>query len=92
MLQVIEISEINACPSNRELLLSNYINKQNFVSALVCKLQRAGFHVILCPGDADTTIVKGALDIQNVPVLVMTDDTDNLYLLIHHMNVTAELY
>ena len=89
MLQIIEISETNACPSNRELLLSNYINKQNFVSALACKLQRAGFHVNLCPGDADTTIVRCALDIQNVPVLVMTDDTDNLCLSIHHMNLTA---
>ena len=44
-----------------------------------------GFEVILCPSDADTTIVKTALEIVGESVIVLADDTDIMILLIHHV-------
>ena len=35
--------------------------------------------------DADTTIVKVALQIEEASALVLKDDTDNLCFLIHHV-------
>ena len=42
-------------------------------------------NVVLCPSDVDTTIVRTALEIVNVPVTILADDTDILYLLLHHV-------
>ena len=89
MLQSVEISDDNPCPSDRDLFLANYTNKQKFVSALAEKLNFSGVIVILCPSDADTTIVKTALEIER-PVLDLTDDTDNLCLMMHHVHVSVK--
>ena len=85
MSQVVEISDGNACPSDRAEFLTNYTNKQKFVNSLARKLELHGFKAVLCPSDADTTIVKTCLQFQDKPVTVLADDTDIFCLLLHHM-------
>ena len=85
MSQVVEINEGNACPSDRTNFFTNYTNKQQFVNLLASRLEFHGFKTVLCPSDADTTIVKTCLEIENKPVTVLADDTDILCLLLHHM-------
>ena len=86
--QTLETHDQYHCPSERNVFLSNYTNKENFVMALATKLELDGFEVVLCPCDADTTIVKVALDSANgTPVTVYSDDTDVLCLLVHHVKV-----
>ena len=92
MLQVVEISDTNPCPSDRDLFLANYTNKQTFVSALAAKLELSGVNAILCSSDADTTIVKTALKIDDISALVLTDDTDNICLMMHHVHVSDKSY
>ena len=41
--------------------------------------------IIICPSDADTTIVKKALELANDTVTVVADDTDILCLLLNHL-------
>ena len=77
---VVEISDGNACPSDRAEFLTN---KQKFVNSLACKLEPHGFKAVLCPSDADTTIVKTYLQLQDKPVTVLADNTDMFCL--HHM-------
>ena len=62
-------------------VLTNYSDKQNFANLLACKLELHGFKAVLCPSDADTTIVKTCLKFQDKPVTVLADDTDILCLL-----------
>ena len=83
--QVVEISDGNVYRSDRSEFLTNYINKQKFANLLACKLERHGFKAVLCPSDADTTIVKTCLQFQDKPVTNLADDTDILCLLLHHM-------
>ena len=59
--QVVKISDGNGCPSDQAEFLKNYTNKQTFVNSLACKLELHGFKAVLCPSDADTTIVKTCL-------------------------------
>ena len=84
MSQVVEISDGNACPSDRAEFLTNYTNKQKFVNSLARKLELHGFKAVLCPSDADATIVKTCLQFQDKPVTVLADDTNILCLLLHH--------
>ena len=69
----------------------NWSKNEKFVSIFQkyvgrCRhLKINGFEVILCPSDADTTIVKTALAISDEPVTVMSDDTDIMVLLLHHV-------
>ena len=51
----------NRCPADRKSFLSNYGNKEAFVNWLSTNLSEAGFNVINCPADADTTIVSSGL-------------------------------
>ena len=44
----------------------------------------------MCSQDADTTILKVALQTEDAPALVLIDDTDNLCLLIHHVDTTQK--
>ena len=44
----------------------------------------------MCLRDADTTIVKFALQIEETSALVLTDDTDNLCLLIYHVDTSQK--
>ena len=83
--QDVDIKEENPCPANRKDFLGNYHNKQTFVKHLAKYLQ-CNFKVIECPSDADTSIVKEALTMaKNSSVTVLSDDTDVLCLLIHHV-------
>ena len=66
MSQIVEISEGNACPLDRSDFLTNYTNKQSCVSLLACKLELVRTS-ILCLFDADTTIVKTSLPVQDKP-------------------------
>ena len=67
MSQVVEISDGNACPSDRAEFLANYTNEQKFVNLLARKLELQGFKAVLCPSDADTTITKTCLQFQDKP-------------------------
>ena len=88
--QTVEIHDQYHCPSERKVFLSNYTNKENFVVALATKLELDGFEVVLCPCDADTTLVKVALDSANgTPVTVYSYDTDVLCLSVHHVKVST---
>ena len=44
----------------------------------------------MCSRDADTAIVKVTLQIKDASNLVFTDDTDNLCLLIHHVDTSQK--
>ncbi|KAG1667386.1 hypothetical protein GQR58_018489 [Nymphon striatum] len=90
----VEIHDQHPCPSERKVFLSNYLNKEKFVIALASKLKSCGFEVVLCPSDADTTIVKVALNL-STPATVYSDDTDVLCLLVHHTKMnpnTADIF
>ena len=84
----IEIKMQNRCPADRKSFLTNYGNKEAFVNWLSTNLSEAGFEVINCPADADTTIVKVSLD-QKEAVNVYSDDTDILCLLLHHFDKSS---
>ena len=86
--QTVEVRDNNPCPSDRSEFLTNYTNKQSFVNALGEKLKEQGLEVVLCPCDADTTIVKVALEKETKAVTVLADDTDILCLLLHHVYFT----
>lgn len=65
--------------------LSNSTNKQRFINILGSYFQGRGHSVIHAEGDADTLIVKEALNIaQEKHVTVVADDTDILILLLYH--------
>ena len=81
----IEIQDQNRCPADRKSFLSNYTNKQAFIDWLSTHLADAGFEIVKCPADADTTIVKAAIN-QKGSVNVYSDDTDILCLLLHHFD------
>ena len=49
------------------------------------KFKKCGLRVVQCPSDADTTIVKTAVN-RSESVTVYSDDTDVLCLLIHHFD------
>lgn len=84
----VEIMEGNPCPADRTTFLSNYKNKSSFVKWLSEKLGEAGLMVVQCPSDADTTIVKVAIDDEE-DVMVYSDDTDVLCLLLHHFDIDS---
>ena len=72
-------------PSDRAEFLANYANKQRFVNELAEALELNGFETVLCPSDADTTIVRTALESRGDQVTILADDTDILCLLLHHV-------
>ena len=84
-----EINDQYHCPSERKVLVQ--LHKQGeLCDGLSNKVGLDGFEVVLCPCDADTTIVKVALDAANgTPVTVYSDDTDLLCLLVPHVKVST---
>ena len=74
MSQMVEIKDGNGYPLDRADFLTNYTNKQNFVSLL-----KLDFKAVLCPYDANITIVKTSLQVQDKPVTILVDDTDVFY-------------
>jgi len=53
-------------------------------------MEEISIDVVLCPSDADTTIVKRALEIRDKPVTIFSDDTDVLCLLLHHADIAND--
>ena len=83
--KVVEVSAENRCPSDIQDFLSNVTNKQNFIKYLGELLVGRSFKVVTCERDADTTIVKEALNADGSAVTVISDDTDVFCILLHHM-------
>ena len=83
--QVFKIHGGNSYPSDRTEFLSNSVNKQSSIDCWSKKLNEIGISGVLCPSDADTSIVKTALDVIGEPVTILADDTDTLCLLFHHV-------
>ena len=88
--QTVEIDKSYMCTNDRNEFLTNYTNKENFVTALAAKLEANGIKVVPCPSDADTTIVKVALDYEKRPVTIFADDTDISCLLLHHIYILRD--
>ena len=83
--QTVEIREGNSCLLNRSTFFSNYANKENFVKALASHLE-TNFKIMQCPSDADTSIVKEAMQtVEHSDVTVFSHNTDVLCLLVHHI-------
>ena len=83
----VDIHEENPVPFTQDRFLSNTENKANFINFLSQHLIQSGYSIINCPGDADSTIVKTALDMANTGrghVTVVADDTDIAVMLVHH--------
>ena len=88
--QTVKIDENYMCTTDRNEFLTNYTSKENFVTALPAKLEANGIKVVFCPGDADTIIVKVALEYENRPVIIFADDVDILCLLLHHLYILRD--
>ena len=70
--------------TDRNTFLSNHKNLKTFVKGLAAKLRILGFQVSECSCDADTAIVKFALNSKEQSVIVYADDTNIISLLLHH--------
>ena len=82
-------------PGNKESFLSNKHNKQNLIKLLEKKLNQAGIEVEHAgsEGDADVIIAQKALAlVKSCQVLVISDDTDILVLLLHHAQLSDKLF
>ena len=69
-------------PFTQDRFLSNTENKVGLIKFLSLHLQEEGIYIINYPGDADSTIVKTALEIaQKIlgPITVVADDTYSCY-------------
>ena len=64
--------------------------KENFITALSAIQEANIIKAVLCPSDADTTIVKVALEYENRSVTIFADDTDILCLLLHHLYILRD--
>ena len=76
--------------NNQQVFFSNNKNKNQFVQLLSHYLRQDSQIVYNNTGDADTMIVKCALDLaaQGNEVTVVSDDTDILVLLIYHWKIS----
>jgi len=74
---------------DQSAFLTNERNKESFIDFLMASLKRAGFKVHQAKDDADTLIVKTALELAglNEPVTVIANDTDILVILVYHYNL-----
>ena len=85
------IEENNDVSLKKDLFLSNYKNKQQFLTILGEHLSKAGCTVHHSEGDAVCLIVQKTIDsAQYKPTVVAADDTDLLCLLLHHANKTLQ--
>ena len=78
MSKTVEIDESFMSTINRDKFLTNYTNKENFVTVLTAKLE------------TDITIAKVALEYRNRPVTIFANDTDISYLFLHHLYVLTD--
>lgn len=80
----IDVQASYKCDTDRERFLANPLNKSRFIMELAHTLEPY-FRIIVADGDADYTIATTALKMaEQVPVIVVSDDTDVLILLLHH--------
>ena len=67
-------------PYTQDRFLTNDSNKTQLISLIASKLKDDGQNVTICNGDADTKIVSTALQLaqtkNNVPIVIVADDTD----------------
>jgi len=83
----VNIQPDNQIPFTQDRFLSNTTNKSSFIHFLFSYLKEKGICIINCPGDADSRIVKTALEIAEQcsnSVLAVADDTDIAVMLVHH--------
>ena len=91
----IQLKESLEAHNSQQAFLSNESNKSQFISLLTKYLKEDGQIVHNSTGDADTLIVKRALEfaINQDEVNVVADDTDVLILLIYHWQSNmADIY
>ena len=83
-------------PSNKVGFLSNKSNKQNYIFMLDKFLTERGIHVEHAgdEGDADVVIVRNAIQLaeMNETVKVISEDTDILIMLLHHVSGQQSVY
>lgn len=71
---------------DKDIFLSNPINKQNFIDLLSQHLVSKGMNTIKCKKDADVTIVNCAITkAMNKNAIIIGDDTDLLILAVHYI-------
>ncbi|XP_034250200.1 uncharacterized protein LOC117650724 [Thrips palmi] len=68
------------CTHSQQKFLSNEKNKNSFIALLSAQLQKHSIHVVRAESDADTTIVRTA--VQRPRSVIVGEDTDLLALLI----------
>ena len=90
MVNTVNICDNNPFPSDQELFIANYSNKEKFFSEVARKLQSECVNVVMCSRDADTTLVKVPLQIKDAYALVFTAGTDNLCFLTHHVGTSQK--
>jgi len=91
----VQVDETRPVCSNQQLFLANSSNKSQFIALLGRRLSEEGHTVRYAPDDADTLIVKSAVEVaeQQQSVTVVAEDTDILVLLVHHVQPgMAEVY
>ena len=77
--------------SKKEDFLRNKDNKQGFINMLGSKLEIAGYTILYANGDADTMIVKAAVECSlQINTIVVGDDTDLLVLLCYHCEFISQ--
>ena len=86
----VHFTESTKCRIKQNVFLANDANKSRFITMLSKNLRRAGNKVVQCEEDADTQIVRCALELATtgVQVIVVADDTDVVLLLLYHWNDT----
>ena len=73
--------------SKKDLFLGNVENKQNFITLLANHLRNQGCKTIHADYDADTLIVRTAVQCsKTINTVLVGEDTDLLVLLCYHMN------
>src|SRR6218665_316434 len=95
MAAMVSINNDAIVHDNQQAFLANSYNKSCFIEFLMKEFKNSGFCVMQAPSDADTLIVRVALDIATSGqyVTVVADDTDVLVLLVHHWKPSmAEIY
>ena len=74
----------------REIFLSNPKNKQEFINNLGFHLTKANYKVVHADGDADSLIVKTAIEeVHTKATTVICEDTDVLCMLLYHCPDTS---
>jgi hypothetical protein len=83
----IRIIPTKPCPVTKAKFLSNNVNKSKFITYICELLQNVGINTSIARDDADTLVVKKALQLSssnNKSVEIIAEDTDILILLLHH--------